>query len=231
MIPGSSVEPSVENLLKCYFAGNPQGLEQLLSTPSYRDRVRRIAHKRTRGTTLSPSDVEQEAYIKVLQALRAQKFRSGGIEEFYRWATSVAYHAIIDLVREEQRKQKFGIWKSLEQKIAGTELELGETIADELDLLDALERADLICQAIQAIRSIDQRYADRNYLNIWERMVRGYKQSQIAQELGMTQGTVSKRLKELGLYVLEELGLLEISAIQQKKPVVNRVRSRSLQQW
>ncbi|MBE9115130.1 sigma-70 family RNA polymerase sigma factor [Lusitaniella coriacea LEGE 07157] len=204
-----------------------QRLEQLLLDAEHRRRVERIARKNTQGTALAWQDAMQEVHLKVLQAVRAQKFRYGGVEKFYRWATSVAYNAVIDAVRHERRKDKVGVWKSLDQTLPGTEMVLGETIADELDLFDAVERADLIVRAIAAIEIIDQRHANRGYLQIWNRMVQGKKQTRIAKELGFTQGMVSKRWRELGQYILEELGLLELEAIQQEKKAISVPRSRN----
>lgn len=187
-----------------------QQLERLWLDPEHRRRVERIARKNTKGTAVAWQDAAQEAHLKVLQAVRAQKFGYGEVERFYRWATTVAYNAIIDAVRDEQRKYKLGAWKSLDRQIPGTEIMLGETIADDFNLLDTVERNDLVCRAIAAVKIIDQRHINRGYLPIWERIVQGKKQTQIARELCLAQGTISKRRRELGQYVLEELGLVEL---------------------
>ena len=102
--------------------------------------VERIAQKHTRGTQVCWEDATQVAFEKVLQATQAGKFRTGGVEEYFRWAVTVARFAIIDLVRKDNLCR----CQSLDQNIPGTDVPLLETVADEFNLLDAVERADLV---------------------------------------------------------------------------------------
>jgi len=203
----------LEELLNRYLNGDSWAGEDLLSYPQYCQRVARIARRNTQGTTVAWEDAAQDAHEKVIHALRNRKFYHGGVKEFYCWAATVAYHHILDLVRQEKRKQ--GLWNwSLEQQISGTDIMLGETIADDFDLWDAVERADLISKAIAAILTIDRRYPNQGYWKLWQGRVQNRTQSQLATELGVTQGEISKRWKALIALTAQELDLLRIEDVQ-----------------
>ena len=192
--------------------------------------IERIARKQTRGTRVSWEDAKQVAYEKVLQATQAGKFRTGGAEEFYHWAATVAKFAIIDLLRHEQQFY----CQSLDQNIPGTDVPLSETIADEFSLLDAFERADLVLKAIDAIALLNRRYPDRAYLKLWQAKIQGKSQAQLAAELGVTQGAISKRWKELCHNIAEMLGLLQIDAVKQELKQIHQqkaLQSRSQAKW
>ncbi|GET37981.1 sigma-70 family RNA polymerase sigma factor [Microseira wollei] len=192
--------------------------------------IERIARKQTRGTRVSWEDAQQVAYEKVLQATQAGKFRKGGVEEFYHWAATVARFAIIDLVRHEQQFH----CQSLDQNIPGTDVPLSETIADEFNLLDAFERADLVLKAIEAIALLNRRYPARAYLKLWQGRVEGKSQAQLAAELGVTQGAISKRWKELCHSIAQILGLLQVDAVKQELGQIHQQktrRTRSQTKW
>lgn len=179
--------------------------EQLLKTPEYQQRVERIARSQTRNTSSSWEDAAQAAHEKVFQATQAGKFQKGGVNEFYRWAVTVATFQIIDLVRKEKQP----ICQSLDQNIPGTDLPLSEAIADKFNLFDALERTDLINRAIDAIIELDRHYPKRGYVKLWQAQLQGKKQCQIAAELGVTQGAISKRWQELRECLVQMLGIVE----------------------
>jgi RNA polymerase sigma factor (sigma-70 family) len=179
--------------------------EQLLKNPKYQQRVERIARSQTRNTSSSWEDAVQAAHEKVFQATQAGKFQKGGVNEFYRWAATVAKFQIIDLVR----KEKQSICQSLDQNIPGTNLPLSEAIADKFNLFDALERTDLINRVIDAIIELDRHYPERGYVKLWQGHIQGKKQCQIAAELGVTQGAISKRWQELRECVVKMLGIVE----------------------
>jgi RNA polymerase sigma factor (sigma-70 family) len=190
----------------------PETLETLLICPHHHKRLERIARKHTRGTAIAWEDAVQAAQIKILEAVRAGKFRHGGAQEFYRWSTTVARFEIIDLVRREKRHPK----TSLDQPIIGTDLPLSETIAAEFNLLDSVERSDLVLKALEAIHQLELCHPDRQYLKLWQGMVQGKKQMQLALDLGVSQGAISKRWKELVQRIAEELGLLQVEAVRQE---------------
>lgn len=170
-----------------------QAYESLLANRSYCQRIESIARKQTQGTSIAWEDAAQTIHIKVLQAIKAGKFRQGGSLEFYRWCTRVARFELIDLVRKEKRK----CWISLDSPLPGTDLSLLDTLADEFNLLDTVERSELLRKALDLIDSLDRQYPNRGYLKLWQEQVQGKSQVEIAQGLGLTQGAISKRWREL----------------------------------
>ncbi|MEB3358359.1 MAG: sigma-70 family RNA polymerase sigma factor, partial [Synechococcales bacterium] len=132
------------------------------------------------------------------------KFRQGTVSQFYRWAATVARYAVIDLVRRERRQH---CW-SLDHPLPGHDLPLMEVIASEGQPLDMLEQTELLQRAIAAIADLDRRYPDRGYWQIWQGRVRGQTQADIARALGVSQGSISKRWKEMIAGVAEFLNLL-----------------------
>jgi RNA polymerase sporulation-specific sigma factor len=178
-----------------------QAYENLLASRSYCQRIEFMARKQTQGTSIGWEDAAQTMHMKVLQAIQAGKFRQGGILEFHRWCAKVARFEMIDLVRQEQRKR----WISLDSKLPGTDLSLLDTLADELNLLDTVERSEQLRQALDLIRALDRQYPKRNYLTLWQERTKGKSQLEIARELGLTQGTISKRWRELSQQLTDGL--------------------------
>jgi RNA polymerase sigma factor (sigma-70 family) len=199
---------------------------QLLIDAEHRLIIERIARKQTRDTSVSWEDAAQTAHLKVLQAVKAGRFRQGGSEDFCRWVATVARFEIIDLMRKETHRHI----QSLDQNIRGTDLPLLETIADDFNGLDTLEKTDLINHAIAAIKKLDRDYPDRAYLKLWQGHVQGKNQVQIAKELGWTQGTVSRRWHELTGRIAKTLGLLQTADIKEEKRTKSG-RKRSDIQW
>ncbi|MEQ9668087.1 sigma-70 family RNA polymerase sigma factor [Coleofasciculus sp. G2-EDA-02] len=204
---------------------------QLLSHLEHQRTIERIARKNTRGTAVSWEDAAQTAHAKVFQAVMAGKFHQGDVQDFYHWAAMVARFAIIDLVRKEKKQH----CTSLDQTIPGTDLPLLETIQDELDLLDTVERADLVSRAIDAVSRLDKRHPNRGYQKLWYGKVEGRTQVQLAADLGVkTQSAVSKRWGELLERLAEELGLVQSATIQAEIKATSREkvqRVRSTQGW
>lgn len=208
----------------------PHPYEQLLIDSEHCQQIERIARKQTRGTAIAWEDAAQVAQMKVLQAVRDGKFRQGGATEFYRWAATVARFEIIDIVRREKIRQ----CTSLDVAIPGTDLLLADTIADEFNALDSLEQTDLVLQAMEAIRELDRRYPKRGYLRLWQGQVQRKTQTQLAKELGVTQGEISKRWKELVGKVSEMLEVLQPEIVQQEHQSSRKSkveRTRSTDQW
>jgi RNA polymerase sporulation-specific sigma factor len=166
-------------------------VEALLVDPIHCRLIEKIARKQTRGTSIAWEDAVQAAQLKILQALRAGKFRRGGRTEFYRWAATVARFEIIDQVRQERP------CASLDVTREDSQFSLLEMLADSFNAVEALEQSDLVTRAIATIQKLDRYYPDRGYLKLWQGQVQGKTQTQLAHEVGITQGEVSKRWKEL----------------------------------
>jgi RNA polymerase sporulation-specific sigma factor len=182
----------------------PHPYEARLIAPVFVQRLQRLARKHTHWNTIGWEDAAQAAQIKILQAMRDGKFRQGGAADFDRWALTVARFEIIDLVRRERHRD----CTSLDAVLLGTDLRLADTIADEFNSLDSLERTDLIQGAIAAITTLHQAAPERGYLALWQGQVQGKTQTQLAQALGLSQGEVSKRWKELVSQLAIALGLV-----------------------
>jgi RNA polymerase sigma factor (sigma-70 family) len=201
----------------------------LLIDAEHQELIAKIARKYTRGSSISWEDASQTAMMKVLEAVKAGKFRQGGVKEFQRWATVVARYEILNFVQKEGLRNH----QSLDVTIAGTDLSLIDTIPSEFNLLETLARADLIIKAKEAITNLDLRYCERDYLKLWQLMVEGKNQTQQAVALGISQGEVSKRWKELVERVMMQLGLLEPKAVkrEQQNNQIQDTRRRSKAKW
>ncbi len=70
-------------------------------------------------------------------------------------------------------------------------------------MLDEIELNDLLVRTIEVIKQLDRLYPEREYLKLWQGYLEGKKQSQIATELAITQGAISKRWQELRLRVAQ----------------------------
>lgn len=191
--------------------------------------IEQIAKKRTRGTKITWEDAAQTAYMKIWEAYKANKFK-GTKNQFLRWSAAVAKFAIIDLVRKEKKNSLV----SLDSNVPGTNITLIENISDRFDLMDALERADLIVHIKNTVVKLDERFPKKGYLALYEKLVQGEKITQIARERGITQGTISKRKWDLIKLIAEELGLLEIKNLKQQdksRSQSQKARQRSQQKW
>jgi RNA polymerase sigma factor (sigma-70 family) len=209
-----------------------QRLEQLLMNPEHLRKIKRIAKRQTKGlVSVSWQDAQQIAQLKLIQVVRAGKFRHGGEPEFYRWAATVARCEIIDFVRKEKPQQSY---LSLDRVIPGTDSTWLEHLPDELNLLNSIELADLLLQAREAITALDQTYPDKKYLQLWQGLIQDKNQTQLAAELGITQGAVSKRLQELMARTAEALGLSNLKSVKKELQTLRNQkadRKRSDTQW
>jgi RNA polymerase sporulation-specific sigma factor len=226
-----SVRFPTKKLLKEETRETQSGFDRLLIDRDHQKRVERIARKHTRGTTLDWEDAAQTAHIKVLHAVNSGKFRCGGSQEFYRWAATVARFEIIDLVRKDKQR----CWQSLDQPIVGTDLFLLDTIADDFNLLDTIERSDLLLKALEMLDKLDRQHPDRDYLKLWQGRVQEKTQTQISAELGLTQGAVSKRWKEMIHRLSQAMDLLQDVTTKQEVSITinnqSQLRKRSEVQW
>lgn len=205
-----AAQERLEQLLQECLEGNARACDRLLSDGKYRQRIERVARKETAGTSLWWEDAAQEAHTKVISAIARGKFREGGVTKFYSWTAKVAQNCIRDLLRRE--RQTWMNWQSL--TMPGTDITLEKAIADYFDLADAVEQEDLAQKALEAVKVLDNRYPQKNYLRlVWGRF-EGKKQSELAGELGVGQSEISKRCRELALLVGKELGLLSVEEVE-----------------
>lgn len=208
--------------LQRYFQGDTEAVEPLLLDSNYHQKIERLAQKNTQGTNLSWEDAAQEARLKVLQAARNRKFAKGGVAEFYKWAGTVALYAIIDLIRKDKRRRGDWYWQSLDEPIPGTNLLLGEAVADEFNLLESVEIADLVAKAREAVATLSITSPKKQFEELWRGLVAGKTQSQLAAELGVSQAEVSKRRRELLAKVGNILGLLSVEKVEAELRRVRR---------
>jgi DNA-directed RNA polymerase specialized sigma24 family protein len=184
--------------------------------------VERIARKQTRLTSLSWEDAAQVAYEKIWRSTQAGKFRTGDVDDYCHWAVRVAYCAIFDYRRHFQGKPPL---LSLDQPILGTDIPLVETLVYEFDGLDAIAKADLLCQTIAAITDLDRRYPKYRYLAIWQGLVQGKKQVDLAAELQINQPEICSRWRRIRHHVAA------VCAQSAVPPTEHHVRQRSDEQW
>jgi RNA polymerase sigma factor (sigma-70 family) len=198
-------------------------LEYRLSDPEHLCRITQIAHKQTRCTTVDWQDALQTAQLKLVKGLRAGKF-TGTEAEFDRWALTVAKFAIIDLVRSSMRHHTQSIDRLSEENLA-----IIDTLTNFDDELDNIESADFAWQVRERVLAFDRLYPTRCYYRLWQGKVDDLTQSEIAQELGLSQGTISKRWQELIAHLALELGMDLATGEASLASTKNRVRSQ--QQW
>jgi RNA polymerase sigma factor (sigma-70 family) len=211
---------------------NASEFEQLLTTAQHLNRIEAIARKNTRGTAVYWEDALQVANLKLLQAVRAGKFREGDVNQFYHWTTRVAKFAIIELVRKEKRHAQ----TSFDKTITATDLTLLETLPDGSNLLESLEDADLKLKILDCLNQLDRTHPKKHYRQICLGQAEGQTQVELARALGITQSAVSKRIKEVALLVDEalNLGFFSLDTVKHEHQKVRQSqthRRRSSQQW
>jgi RNA polymerase sigma factor (sigma-70 family) len=202
---------------------NSASLEHRLIDSEHLRRITQIAHKQTRCTNVDWQDALQTAQLKLVKGLRAGKF-TGTEAEFDRWALTVAKFAIIDLVRHSMRHPTQSIDRLSEENLA-----IIDTLIHFDDELDNIEAADFAWQVQERVLAFDRLYPNRGYYRLWQGKVNDLTQSEIAQELGLTQGTISKRWQELITHLALELGMDLATGKASSASAKNRVRSQ--QQW
>lgn len=219
---------ALESLVERYHQGETEVCQQLLNHPPYRQRVEKIARYKVKGSTVCWEDAAQVAHLKVLQAAKNGKFRKvreGGVRDFYAWATVIARNQIVDLIRKEYRRQA---------KCCPNNTVLNN-LASEIDLAEALEYADLVSKIPETIATIDQRYPKKAYQKLFDGLVADKSQSQLATELGVSQGEISKRRKELNLRIWKELGFLNVKEVEAQLKEIrqgkSKRRDRTDEQW
>ena len=175
---------------------------QLINSSEHRNILEKIARKRTYNTSISWEDALQIAYLKIVEAIQAGKFSGDTIKDFYRWSAKVAKNSIIDCIY--QGKNRYCM--SLDQYVSETDVPLLETLSNKSNLWENLEIEDLALKAAQIVQNLHRCYPKRKYQELWLGRVQGKTQTQLAQEIGLTQSAISKRWKELESRLLEEMG-------------------------
>ena len=175
---------------------------QLINCSDHRKIMEKIARKRTYNTSLPWEDALQIAYLKIVEAIQAGKFSGDTTKDFYRWSSKVAKNSIIDCIYQGKNQN----WISLDRYVSETNVPLLETLSNKSNLWENLEIEDLALKAAQIIENLDQYYPKRKYQDLWLGRLHGKTQTQLAQEMGLRQSTISKRWKELESRLLEEMG-------------------------
>ncbi|MBW4541342.1 MAG: sigma-70 family RNA polymerase sigma factor [Myxacorys chilensis ATA2-1-KO14] len=209
----------------------PASVLQWLETFIERKSVDPIARRQTRNTAIAWEDAVQAAHEKLWRVTQQGCFRSGGETEFYHWAMRVACFAIIDYCRQQHSHSRYD---SLDQVLPGTDIPLLETLIDEFDGLDAIDRADWILKFVEIITDLNQRYPKRGYLKIWQGLVQGKTQSEIACELGVEQPEICRRWKQVRQHIVTAYSQFEgetIAQQQQQDGQRPRTRRRSTEEW
>ena len=212
------MKPSVSELISQYLQGDRLAGDKLFDYPEYQRKFKAIVAKYTSSNNLNREDVAQTARLKVIQALKAGKYNPD-LGDFYHWALTVTRFAIIDLIRKSHRQTKV---ISLDQNILGTDILLGETVADDFDLLDTLEKVELVTKVRNIIDALDKRFPQKNYQQLFLAKIAGKTQKEIAYDLKITQSAVSKRWQELILRITAEMEIIPEVISTPKTKKVNR---------
>ena len=214
-MPSELPDCPLEELLERYLRGDVEICKQVVKHPHYRLRVEIIARQQTVSTWLPWEDAVQEVHIHILKVMGDAPLSLGGEREFYRWLEKVAENTIRSLLRKERRKNKWHK-QSLDQPLPGTNIKLKDSLADEFNLADAVEFADTVAQVVQAVTKIDQQHPKKKFLKLWQGLRQERKQGELAEELQVKQGEISKRRKELLRLIAAELGLVKLGQVKQE---------------
>jgi RNA polymerase sigma factor (sigma-70 family) len=182
--------------------------------------VVQIARKQTRNTLIPWEDAAQAAYAKLWQATLDGKFRHGDLEDYCHWAARVCCFAILDFLQHSHQRQHL----SLDQCLPGTEIPLIDILVDEFNAMDALERTELLLNILKIIADLDRQHSTTIYTTIWQSLLRGKKQKEIAQDLKMGSSDISRCVKK----IRERVAQIYQSGYDNKP---DRARTRSDDKW
>jgi RNA polymerase sigma factor (sigma-70 family) len=152
-----------------------------------------IARKQTRNTLIPWEDAAQAAYAKLWQATVKGGFRHGNLEDYCHWAARVCCFAIIDFLQHSHQRQ----YDSLDQCLPGTDIPLIDTLADEFNALDAVERAELMSDILDIIVNLDRDHPKNIHQDIWQALLHDKKQKDIAQELGISTSDICRYWRKI----------------------------------
>lgn len=189
-----------------------------------------IARRQTRNTAIAWEDAAQAAYEKLWRVTQQGCFQKGGETEFYHWAMRVACCAIIDYRRQQHSQSRYD---SLDQVLPGTDIPLLDTLIDEFDGLDEIDRAEWVTKFVDMMTDLDHRYPKRGYLTIWQSLVQGKTQAEIACELGVEQPEICRRWKRVRQHIVKAYSQFDGETVAQQKQqdCRQRTRRRSTEEW
>ncbi len=210
-----------EELIKRYLQGDREACRELLKRPEYYLICQIIARKRFLGQSHNWEDAAQAAFEKVLIEALNGNFTQGSLEKFNHWCSKVALNCILDLLRKIKTESKF-----LQNKNP-------QIIDDVPDIREDLETEDTNAQIQKAIIFIDQQNPKKLFLQIWQGLKLGKKQTEIAHDLGLKQSEVSKRIRELAVLVGKELDWLNVKQVEEELKNIRQGRKpkRSEENW
>ncbi|VXD24076.1 putative RNA polymerase sigma factor, sigma-70 family [Planktothrix serta PCC 8927] len=210
-----------EELIKRYLQGDREACRELLKRPEYYLICKIIAKKRFLGKSKDWEDAAQVAFEKILIEALNGKFKEGNLEKFNRWCSTVALNAIRDSLRKLKIESEF--FKNQSSQI-------NDNVPD---IREDLETLNTNTQIQKAIISIDLQNPNKQFLQIWQGLKSGKKQTEIAQDLGLKQAEVSKRFRELSALVGKELGWLNVKQVEEMLKTIRQGRKpkRSQEDW
>jgi RNA polymerase sigma factor (sigma-70 family) len=219
------MDVSVNELISRYLKGDSSSGAKLFDDPEYQRKFKAVIAKyANRNHHINQEDAAQTIKLKIIQALKKGKYNPEW-GNFHHWCLTVTRFAMIDLVRKSQRHPTV---ISLDQNLKGTDIPISETISDDFNLLDSLEKAELINRVKSIIFSLNKSYPQRNYYKLFLAKIAGKTQAEIALDLNITQSAVSKRWKELIFRITEEIQLPSTPLPDDNKKVKSK---RSQAKW
>lgn len=210
-----------EELIKRYLQGDREACRELLKRPEYYLICQIIAKKRFLGQSSNWEDAAQAAFEKVLIEALNGRFTQGSLESFNHWCSKVASNCILDLLRKLKTESDF---------FKNQNLQIIENVPD---IREDLETINTNTQIQKAIISVDLQNPNKQFLQIWQGLKSGKKQTEIAQDLGLKQAEVSKRFRELSALVGKELGWLNVKQVEEMLKTIRQGRKpkRSQENW
>lgn len=173
-----------------------------------------IAHRQTRNSLHPWEDAYQAACAKLWESTRQGKFRQGNLEDYCHWAARVCYYAIKDHLAHSANRQH----DSLNQPIPNTDLTLQDTLTDDFDSLEVLERTERLQTILRLIQDLDRHHPRPIHQAIWQALLLDKKQKDIAQDLGVTTSDICRYWRKIREEVAKQYpGDHENSAIDRRR--------------
>ena len=153
MIIEEKLKSSPDKMIQQYLEGSTEVIKSLLDE-NYLKIVKNVTSKYSNPSKLEWDDLQQEIHIQVIKALKKRKFNKGNIKSFNAWIATIARNKSIDLVRKQKRNQSpVSLNIFIEE-----DLTLLDNIADEFNLSNEVEFADLIIKTREFVGNIDKEF-------------------------------------------------------------------------